>query len=209
MATDFPAEIERLRHTYASIAAVSDPQVLRARIAELSDATKIVDELEPVDLAYLDPPYNQHRYFTNYHVWETLVRWDAPEHYGVACKRVDARDQATKSVFNRRREMPRALAGLIARVRAEVLVLSFSDEGFVPLEDLVAMCGQRGRSVEVLAFDSARYNGARIGVFNASGQKVGRISHTRNTEYVLLAGEPERIARMSERARRAGTRSTA
>jgi site-specific DNA-methyltransferase len=174
-----------------------------------ADATKIVDELEPVDLAYLDPPYNQHRYFTNYHVWETLVRWDAPEHYGIACKRVDARDQSTKSVFNRRREMPRALAGLIARVRAEVLVLSFSDEGFVPLEDLVAMCGQRGRSVEVLAFDSARYNGARIGVFNASGQKVGRISHTRNTEYVLLAGEPERIARMSERARRAGTRSTA
>ena len=192
------------------------PLVLRAPVltpgrgrALRADATKIVDELEPVDLAYLDPPYNQHRYFTNYHVWETLVRWDAPEHYGVACKRIDARDQATKSVFNRRREMPRALAELIARVRAEVLVLSFSDEGFVPLEDLVAMCGQRGRSVEVLAFDSARYNGARIGVFNASGQKVGRISHTRNTEYVLLAGEPERIARMSERARRAGTRSTA
>ena len=37
VATDFPAEIERLRHTYASIAAVSDPQVLRARIAELSE----------------------------------------------------------------------------------------------------------------------------------------------------------------------------
>ena len=46
----------------------------------------------PVDLMYLDPPYNQHRYFTNYHVWETLVRWDEPEHYGIACKRVDARD---------------------------------------------------------------------------------------------------------------------
>ena len=44
------------------------------------------------DLAYLDPPYNQHRYFTNYHVWETLVAWDAPEAYGVARKRVDARD---------------------------------------------------------------------------------------------------------------------
>ncbi len=42
------------------------------------------------DLAYLDPPYNQHRYFTNYHVWETLVAWDAPEAYGVARKRLDA-----------------------------------------------------------------------------------------------------------------------
>ena len=35
MATDFSAEIERLRHTYASIAAVTDPEALRARIAEL------------------------------------------------------------------------------------------------------------------------------------------------------------------------------
>ena len=64
------------------------------------DARQTVDGLEPVDLMYLDPPYNQHRYFTNYHIWETLVRWDAPEHYGVACKRVDSRDEATKSVFN-------------------------------------------------------------------------------------------------------------
>ena len=55
-----------------------------------------------VDLMYLDPPYNQHRYFTNYHVWETLVRWDEPEHYGIACKRVDARDDGHPSVFNRK-----------------------------------------------------------------------------------------------------------
>ena len=41
------------------------------------------------DLAYLDPPYNQHRYEANYHIWETLVAWDAPEHYGVACKRTE------------------------------------------------------------------------------------------------------------------------
>ena len=37
------------------------------------------------------------------------MAWDAPEHYGVACKRVDARDPATKSVFNDRRAMPAAL----------------------------------------------------------------------------------------------------
>ena len=57
--------------------------------------------LDPVDLMYLDPPYNQHRYFTNYHVWETLVRWDEPEHYGIACKRVGRpRRRGTRSVFN-------------------------------------------------------------------------------------------------------------
>ena len=75
-----------------------------------ADALDVVKTLGPFDLAYLDPPYNQHRYFTNYHVWETLVAWDAPEHYGIACKRVDARDPSTKSVFNDRRAMPDALA---------------------------------------------------------------------------------------------------
>ena len=67
------------------------------------DATVLAGGLGGHDLAYLDPPYNQHRYFTNYHVWETIVAWDHPEHYGVACKRVDARDDDTKSVFNRKR----------------------------------------------------------------------------------------------------------
>ena len=37
------------------------------------------DALGQVDLAYLDPPYNQHRYDANYHVWETIVAWDAPD----------------------------------------------------------------------------------------------------------------------------------
>ena len=65
------------------------------------DAMATIDELDPVDLIYLDPPYNQHRYFTNYHIWETLVRWDSPEHYGVACKRIDSRDDATNAAIER------------------------------------------------------------------------------------------------------------
>ncbi|HWE81691.1 MAG TPA: DNA adenine methylase, partial [Gaiellaceae bacterium] len=46
-----------------------------------------------VDLVYVDPPYNQHSFFSNYHVWETLVRWDAPAAYGIANKRVDCRER--------------------------------------------------------------------------------------------------------------------
>ena len=74
--------------------------------AVLGDASVLAGQLGSFDVAYLDPPYNQHRYFGNYHVWETLVRWDAPEHYGIACKRVDCRDDETASRFNRRRDMP-------------------------------------------------------------------------------------------------------
>ncbi|MDP9417584.1 MAG: DNA adenine methylase [Actinomycetota bacterium] len=157
------------------------------------DVLDVVPTLPPVDLAYLDPPYNQHRYFTNYHVWETLVRWDAPPSYGVARKRADSRDPSTRSAFNSRRLMPAALAQTIKAVDAEVVLVSFSDEGFVSLDALVEMCRARGEAVEVLAFDSQRYVGARIGVFNVRGERVGQVGRTRNTEYVVLAGPAERV----------------
>jgi adenine-specific DNA-methyltransferase len=182
---------------------------LRLRVPELlpgaghalrADACDAVHELGPFDLAYLDPPYNQHRYFTNYHVWETLVAWDAPDHYGVACKRVDARDEHTKSAFNRKREMPDALRAVVKAVDARVLVLSYNDESWLSLDELLEVCAPRG-AVEVLTFDSARYVGARIGIHDPRGRKVGTVSHVRNREYVLVAGDRADVRRMAAAAR--------
>lgn len=161
------------------------------------DAQALARSLDGVDLAYLDPPYNQHRYFTNYHVWETLVAWDAPEHYGVACKRVDARDPATKSVFNRKREMPDALRRTIADVRAGVVVVSYNDESWVTLGELTEMCAVHG-DVVALAFDSKRYVGAQIGIHGPNGDKVGRVGRMRNLEYVVVAGPGDLVGHMTE-----------
>ncbi len=152
------------------------------------DASVVASSLASVDLAYLDPPYNQHRYFTNYHVWETLVRWDAPDHYGVACKRTDAREQHTRSAFNSRRTMPGTLTDLIAGVRAEVVVVSFNNEGFVDLDTLVGACRERGRPVVVLAFDARRHVGSQIGVHNGQGVRVGVAGASHNTEYLVVSG---------------------
>ncbi|MDO5498996.1 MAG: DNA adenine methylase [Propionibacteriaceae bacterium] len=180
-------------------------QPLRLRIPELvpgtgrahqADAAELVRELPEVDLAYLDPPYNQHRYLSNYHVWETLVRGDEPEHYGKACKRIDARDPELKSPWNSKRTMPAEFAAVLAAVRAPVVVVSFSNEGFVPLPELVEMCSVRG-AVEVLDFAFHRYVGARLGIFNPQGVKVGRVSHTRNVEHVVVCGDPELVVEMT------------
>ena len=158
------------------------------------DAMETVDTLEPVDLMYLDPPYNQHRYFTNYHVWETLVRWDEPEHYGIACKRIDARDDHTRSVFNRKHTMPGALADLIGRARAELLVVSYNDESWITPEEMTtALRGAGHEVVEVLAFDSKRYVGAQIGIHGPTGEKVGEVKRLRNVEYLFVAGSRERV----------------
>jgi adenine-specific DNA-methyltransferase len=159
------------------------------------DAVQTVDELDPVDLMYLDPPYNQHRYFTNYHVWETLVRWDEPEHYGIACKRADARDdERTRSIFNSKSAMPAALADLIGRARAGLVVVSYNDESWITPEQMTTALREAGHeSVEVLAFDSKRYVGAQIGIHGPTGEKVGEVKRLRNVEYLFVAGEPERV----------------
>jgi adenine-specific DNA-methyltransferase len=163
-------------------------------IAVRDDAMLLAPALPRTDLAYLDPPYNQHRYFTNYHIWETLIRWDAPEHYGVACKRVDSRDESTRSVFNAKREMPAAFRAILADVRADTVVVSYNDEAWITAEEMTGALRDAGHEdVALLAFDSKRYVGAQIGIHNPAGEKVGRVSHLRNTEYVFVAGSRERV----------------
>lgn len=161
------------------------------------DAVELSPTLGSFDIAYLDPPYNQHRYFTNYHVWETLVAWDEPEHYGIACKRVDARDDETKSAFNRKREMPDALRACIENVDARLVILSYNDESWIALDELLELCASRGGEVVALAFDSARYVGAQIGVHNPAGERVGEVSHLRNLEYLLVCGDADVVERVT------------
>ena len=165
------------------------------------DALALAGELPEVDLAYLDPPYNQHSYYRNYHVWETLVAWDAPAHYGVACKRLDCRDPATRSPFNSRPAFRDALARVVREVRAGVLVLSYNDESWIGLDELVELCSARG-AVSTLAFDSKRYVGAQIGIHDPAGRRVGRVGRLHNVEYLLVAGDAADVAAVAGRRAR-------
>jgi adenine-specific DNA-methyltransferase len=147
------------------------------------DAAAALAQHGEADIAYIDPPYNQHSYLGNYHVWETLIRWDNPELYGLARKRIDCKTR--KSPFNSRPRCAAALAALIDAVRARVLIVSFSDEGYLSREQLEAMLSERGR-VRSLAIDYKRYIGAQIGIYSPAGTKVGAVSHLRNTEYIYI-----------------------
>lgn len=151
-------------------------------VATRADAVEIAAKVE-ADLVYLDPPYNQHSYLSNYHVWESLILWDRPETYGVANKRIDCRTR--KSAFNSRPGIGPALATVIERLKAPNLIVSFNDEGYLSRDDLTAMLGARGH-VRVIEIDRPRYVGARIGIHNPKGEKVGAVGRLRNVEYLFV-----------------------
>ncbi len=171
------------------------PKLLSGRgYTSCQDALEAVENLGHTELMYLDPPYNQHRYFTNYHIWETLVRWDSPEHYGVACKRIDSRDEETKSVFNKKREMPIAFKQVLNQAKADLLVVSYNDESWITAGEMMSALRQAGfEEVRLLSFDSKRYVGAQIGIYNPQGEKVGEVKKLRNIEYIFLAGSHDQV----------------
>jgi adenine-specific DNA-methyltransferase len=147
------------------------------------DALELAQQGESYDVVYLDPPYNQHKYMNNYHVWETLVRWDEPEHYGIACKRIDCRSY--ESDFNSKRRIEQALRAVVTSLRARYLIVSFNNEGYLTEQELRDVLSARGE-VQVVSLDYKRYVGAKIGIYNPSGVKTGKISHLRNRELLFL-----------------------
>lgn len=164
---------------------------LRLRLPDLLDgegSASCLDAAEAAgrfeaDVAYLDPPYNQHSYLGNYHVWETIVRWDVPEVYGTACKRVDVRERG--SAFNRRGSIAGAFAAVLERVRARRIVVSFNDEGYLELPRLRELLATRGE-VHEASVDHPRYIGHRLGVFNPQGERVGTPGPARNREHLFV-----------------------
>jgi len=137
-----------------------------------------------VDLVYLDPPYNQHSYLGNYHIWETLVRWDEPEVYGVACKRVDCRTR--KSAFNSKPAAADAVRAVVESIDAPHILVSFNDEGYIDRVTMETILSSKGE-VHTIGNEHARYVGAKIGIHNHRGRRVGRVGRLRNTEYLYLA----------------------
>ena len=180
---------------------------LRLRVPELlpgPGSSSCLDAREAAlrfeaDLAYLDPPYNQHSYLGNYHVWESLVRWDRPEVYGVAMKRADVR--ARRSEFNRRGTIEAAFRELVETVRARVLIVSFNDEGYLAPGTVRSILGARGRVREVVV-PHRRYVGSRIGIYNPRGEKVGVPGPEANREHLFVVGADA----TRRRSRAAGSR---
>jgi adenine-specific DNA-methyltransferase len=124
-----------------------------------TDALKLSETLkkerETVDIAYLDPPYNQHPYGSNYHVLNTITLWDKPtltekiEGRNKAAIRADWRTQR-RSAYNYRGDAERAYAELVATVDARYILTSYSTDGMIPLHKLVSACAQRGNTEFVL-----------------------------------------------------------
>ena len=124
---------------------------------ERGDANTIARRVGGLDLAYLDPPYNQHPYGSNYFMLNLLVRYQRPQRIS----RVSGiPTDWQRSGYNvRARAMP-LLKQLLETLDAPFLLISFNNEGFITPEQMHTMLHRLG-SVETIETPYNAFRGSR------------------------------------------------
>jgi len=121
------------------------------------DANVLAPKLAEVDLAYFDPPYNQHPYGSNYFLLNLLVDYKRPERISSVS---GIPSDWNRSRYNRRREAADALFSLIESTRAKYCLISYNSEGFIAQDEFVSRLEKFGR-LEVCETPYNAFRGSR------------------------------------------------
>ena len=92
------------------------------------------------DILYIDPPYNERQYLPNYHVLETAAKYDFPEVRGITAQRAY---ENNKSDFCSKTKVVGAFEELIANARFNHIILSYSTDGLMSVEEIETMEGDK------------------------------------------------------------------
>ena len=141
---------------------IGDPKVPMAEMWCV-DAQHLANQMSgfEVDVAYLDPPYNQHAYSSNYHVLNALTLWDqvdlpTPDTKGYKSGIDRAWRKERPSPYNYSKYAKEAYEKLLSTINARYILTSYSTDGNIEAGDLLKANLERGR-VTLLTQDVPRY----------------------------------------------------
>ena len=137
------------------------------------DATNFaVDVGGSYDLVYMDPPYNQHPYGSNYFMLNLIRHYSAPE----SISRVSGIPKDWKrSPFNKRQKAYQAFLNIIDSLDTQFFLISYNSEGFLKQDVFFDELRSRG----TLWFFETSYN-----TYRGSRNLASRPTHV--TEYLFL-----------------------
>ena len=138
-----------------------------------NDTNEIIKTLPEVDIAYLDPPYNQHPYGSNYFMLNLILDYKYPEKIS---KISGIPEGWNHSAYNKGNHALNALTHLVQNIKSKFILISFNSEGFISIEEMKNMLERIGK-LEVL---ETKYN-----TFRGSRNLKGRDIHVKEYLYLL------------------------
>ncbi|GHV37526.1 restriction endonuclease subunit M [Spirochaetia bacterium] len=137
------------------------------------DSNQIIKTAPEVDIAYLDPPYNQHPYGSNYFMLNVILDYKYPEN----TSRISGiPENWNRSNYNKENHALASLTELVTNIKAKYVLISFNSEGFISLDEMKTMLNEIGK-VEVL---ETKYN-----TFRGSRNLNNRDIHVKEYLYLL------------------------
>ena len=137
------------------------------------DANEIIKTLPETDIAYLDPPYNQHPYGSNYFMLNLILDYKCPEN---TSKISGIPENWNRSAYNKEKSALTALTHLVENIKAKFVIISFNSEGFIGTDQMLKMLSKSGRT-EVLETKYNTFRGSR----NISNREI----HVKEYLYLL------------------------
>ena len=114
--------------------------------AHRMDALELVPDLEPFDLLYLDPPYNNRQYPGYYHVPEIIAEGWFDGDVELRGKTGLALDDGKRSDWSRARRCEAAFERLVASAPWKHIMMSYNDEGIIPEATIERVLRDHGRA---------------------------------------------------------------
>ena len=125
---------------------------------ELYESDLLGDE-GTFDLAYFDPPYNQHPYGSNYFMLNLIASYNSPDPENISRVSGIPRNW-NRSLYNKKKQVMPVFQELIKNVRAKFVLISFNSEGFIQKDEMIQMLSECGQ-VQVLESDYNTFRGSR------------------------------------------------
>ncbi len=123
-----------------------------------SDINELIDDLPHVDIAYLDPPYNQHPYGSNYFMLNTIYN---NEITGELSKVSGIPNNWKKSDFNYKKSALDSMKYLLENIDAKYILLSYNDEGIISKDELIELITSLQYTYELKQIEYNTYRGSR------------------------------------------------
>lgn len=121
------------------------------------DTNELVKEIEPVDLAYFDPPYNQHPYGSNYFMLN-IINGGKP--IAIQSGVSGIAEDWQRSDYNKTSPAERAMDELIKNTPAKYILISYNNEGIIPINKFEKIVSKYGEW-ELLEQEYNTYRGSR------------------------------------------------
>ena len=108
------------------------------------DANDLIKRIS-TDVLYLDPPYNRRQYYTNYHILETIAKYDNPVIYGKTGLRLENDKRSKYCLVN---TAYNEFKNLIENANSKYIFMSYNNEGIIPIQAIRGVFEKKGKLKE-------------------------------------------------------------